>query len=169
MTAIRYVTGDATYPLGDGPKIIAHVVNDQGGWGRGFVVALSRRWSQPEEMYRMWAAMPRPLPAFAAGGLGSFELGHVQYVDIEPDLKVANMLAQHGIRHSSTAPRALDYEALARCLDDLTEAALMSGSSVHMPRIGTGLGGGLWSVIEEKIRDTLCFDGVPVTVYDLPE
>ncbi|MFF4223553.1 hypothetical protein ACFYZH_11940 [Streptomyces abikoensis] len=35
--AIEYVRGDATCPQGDGPKVICHVVNDAGGWGRGFV------------------------------------------------------------------------------------------------------------------------------------
>ncbi len=43
MTEIRYVTGDATRPVGDGDKIIVHVCNDIGGLGRGFVAALSKR------------------------------------------------------------------------------------------------------------------------------
>ena len=46
--AIRYVIGDATAPEGEGPKVIVHVCNDIGGWGRGFVVALSKRWDKPE-------------------------------------------------------------------------------------------------------------------------
>jgi hypothetical protein len=32
--AIRYVEGDATTPLGTGPKIIVHVFNDIGRWAR---------------------------------------------------------------------------------------------------------------------------------------
>ncbi|HJK89231.1 MAG TPA: hypothetical protein RMH85_21120 [Polyangiaceae bacterium LLY-WYZ-15_(1-7)] len=51
---IDYVVGDATRPGGDGPKIIVHVCNDVGGWGRGFVTALSKRWAAPEEAYRAW-------------------------------------------------------------------------------------------------------------------
>ncbi|MEV6001124.1 Appr-1-p processing protein, partial [Streptomyces griseomycini] len=27
-----------------GVKVIAHVCNDIGGWGKGFVLAVSRRW-----------------------------------------------------------------------------------------------------------------------------
>lgn len=53
-TVISYVTGDATHPHGQGPKVICHVCNDIGGWGRGFVLALSRRWPQPEADYRAW-------------------------------------------------------------------------------------------------------------------
>ena len=34
--------------------IIAHVCNDVGGWGSGFVVARSAKWSKPEAAYRRW-------------------------------------------------------------------------------------------------------------------
>jgi O-acetyl-ADP-ribose deacetylase (regulator of RNase III) len=40
-------------------------------------------------------------------------------------------------------------------------------ASVAMPRIGCGLAGGTWEEIEPIIRDTLCAQGVSVTVYDL--
>ena len=46
---IAYTTGDATAPEGDGPKIIVHVCNDVGGWGRGFVMAISKRWPEPAD------------------------------------------------------------------------------------------------------------------------
>ena len=51
---ITYQIGDATRPIGDGPKIIAHVCNDAGGWGKGFVVAVSRRWPQSGQRYPGW-------------------------------------------------------------------------------------------------------------------
>ncbi|MBV8077676.1 MAG: Appr-1-p processing protein, partial [Planctomycetaceae bacterium] len=40
MATIRYLRGDATQPQATGPRIIAHLCNDQGGWGQGFVAAL---------------------------------------------------------------------------------------------------------------------------------
>ncbi|GHA76937.1 Appr-1-p processing protein [Streptomyces termitum] len=54
MREIAYVRGDATAPRGRGTRIIAHVCNDRGGWGKGFVLALSRRWPEPEAAYRRW-------------------------------------------------------------------------------------------------------------------
>src|SRR4029077_13113334 len=54
MTSIEYLRGDATCPQARGVKIIAHVCNDLGRWGKGFVLALSRRWAQPERAYRDW-------------------------------------------------------------------------------------------------------------------
>ena len=54
MSGIRYVRGDATVPSAKGVKLIAQVCNDLGGWGKGFVLAVSRRWPGPEAAYRAW-------------------------------------------------------------------------------------------------------------------
>ncbi|WP_422664384.1 hypothetical protein [Streptomyces mirabilis] len=40
MSEIMYVRGDAATPSAKGVKLIAHVCNDIGGWGKGFVLAL---------------------------------------------------------------------------------------------------------------------------------
>ena len=42
MTEINYLKGDATQPHSQGTKIIVHVCNDLGGWGKGFVLAISK-------------------------------------------------------------------------------------------------------------------------------
>jgi O-acetyl-ADP-ribose deacetylase (regulator of RNase III) len=153
---LRYLTGDATAPQGDGAKIIAHVCNDQGGWGAGFVLALSARWAEPEARYRSWCASG-----------DSFELGMCQLVSVEPDVWVANMVAQHAYKSPSN-PVAVRYDALATCLDKLAGRALELQASVHMPRIGAGLAGGDWNRIERVIEDTLVKAGVNCVVYDLP-
>lgn len=51
---ILYIKGDATAPIGSGVKVITHICNDIGGWGKGFVLALSKKWKMPEEAYRQW-------------------------------------------------------------------------------------------------------------------
>ncbi|MFF4417118.1 macro domain-containing protein [Streptosporangium sp. NPDC001559] len=153
---ISYTTGDATNPQGPGPKIVAHVCNDIGAWGRGFVTAVSRRWPEPEATYRAW---------HQSGG--GFELGAIRLVPVEPDLWVANMIGQHGIRRRGhSAP--IRYDALERCLSRLRDEAMILHASVHMPRIGAGLAGGSWDRIEPLILTQLTGHGVAVTVYDLP-
>lgn len=155
---ITYLTGDATQPVGDGNKIIAHVCNDVGGWGRGFVVALSKRWAPPEEQYRSWAK--GLLVAFPA-----FSLGNVAFVPIEPAIMVANMIAQHDTKWMNGKP-PIRYEALKECLSKVSDVAIDFQSSVHMPRIGCGLAGGDWSIVEKLINETLT--NVKTYVYDLP-
>jgi hypothetical protein len=54
MAKVNYIVGDATNPQTKGNKIIVHVCNDIGGWGKGFVLAISKRWKQPEQQYRAW-------------------------------------------------------------------------------------------------------------------
>jgi O-acetyl-ADP-ribose deacetylase (regulator of RNase III) len=159
---IRYTIGDATDPQGDGQKIIAHVCNDEGKWGSGFVVALSKRNPVPENCYRLWHRK--------AVYLGTpFELGEVQVVNFGEGVWVANMIAQRGVRHSVDAPRAVRYGALRSALIKLADYSHLGLGvpSVHMPRIGCGLGGGTWDEIEPIIQDTLVSRGIDVTVYDL--
>ena len=153
MSQITYVTGDATDPVGAGTKIIAHVCNDYGGWGAGFVKAVSRRWPEPEASYRNH---------YRTYGL---DLGDVQYIPVADSLWVANMVAQHGYGIREPAIR---YGTLRECLYRLGTFALHRGASVHMPRIGCGLAGGQWSEVEPIIQDELCARDIPVTVYDLP-
>lgn len=152
---ITYLTGDATAPREDGPKIIAHVCNDSGGWGRGFVVALSKRWPGPEADYRAWARAGAP----------TFALGAAKLVQVEADLWVANMVAQHGTRASKARP-PIRYDALRSALLVVAREASERSASVHMPRIGCGLAGGRWEEVEPIIRETLGAAEVATFVYD---
>jgi len=156
MIQITYLKGDATIPQSAGQCIICHICNDVGGWGKGFVLAISKRWPGPESQYRSWH-----LQGEAAG----FRLGAIQLVRVEPTVTVANMIAQHGIRPSAGAP-PIRYDALRQCLDELARQAVALGASVHMPRIGCGLAGGTWPEVEAIVEATLAAAAVPVYVYD---
>ena len=155
---IQYVLGDATYPVGESPRVIVHVCNDMGGWGRGFVLAISSRWSEPEQDYRDW---------FDEGPRGDFRLGAVRFVEVEPSLWVANLIGQHKTRPIKNAP-PIRYEALREGLRTVRQFCKSNQASVHMPRIGCGLAGGRWKTVSAIIEDELITQGIPVTVYDLP-
>ncbi|MEU2429293.1 macro domain-containing protein [Streptomyces sp. NPDC007861] len=156
MSGITYVRGDATAPQGKGVKLIAHVCNDLGGWGKGFVVALSRRWPEPEAVYRRWHRE-------RAGN--DFGLGAVQFVQVGPYTWVANMVGQRGMRTGSKGV-PVRYEAMDKALGAVADKAVELGASVHMPRIGCGLAGGTWARVEPLIAERLVARGVAVTVYD---
>lgn len=155
---IQYVAGDATQPQGDGPKVIVHCCNDQGAWGKGFVLALSQRWPEPERQYRAWSAGGRAQP---------FALGEVQFVPVTSDLWVANLIGQHGIRRQGGQP-PIRYEALRAGFQRVASFAREHGASAHMPRLGAGLAGGDWTIISQLLEEELIDRGIPVTVYDLP-
>jgi O-acetyl-ADP-ribose deacetylase (regulator of RNase III) len=155
---INYVVGDATDPQGDGPKVIVHICNDVGAWGKGFVLAISRKWSAPENSYRAWFRGEEALP---------LALGQVQFVQVEPILWIANLIGQHNIRSHDRRP-PIRYEAIHQGLAKVAQFAQEVGASIHMPRIGTGLAGGNWDEIVPIIQNELIFKEIPVTVYDLP-
>ena len=166
---ITYVTGDATWPVGDGPKVIAHIVNDEGRWGSGFVLALDKLSPVPRENYKDWHER------HVDGWVGAyFELGYVGFArvrgsaDPSGSLVVANMIAQRGTGKDPDGRPCIRYGALGRCLKYLGDGCSTSGETIHMPRIGAGLAGGDWNIIERLIIENVCAAGVPVTVYDLP-
>jgi len=157
MSGIAYLVGDATKPEVNGNKIIAHICNDVGAWGAGFVLALSKRWKEPEKDYLRW---------FREGKGADFKLGQTRFVKVEGDIWVANMIAQRGIKPVGGVP-PIRYEAVEECLKMVAEKAEELNASVLMPRIGCGLAGGRWDKVEPLIKSTLIEKDIPVYVYDL--
>jgi O-acetyl-ADP-ribose deacetylase (regulator of RNase III) len=166
---IQYLKGDATRPIGEGSKCIMHIANTAGGWGRGFVVSLSKRWTGPEEQYRKWYR-DQTHPRF-----GVFALGNVGWVIVEPELWVANMIAQVGYGRSGnqqhkTGKEAslppIRYNALRTCLTKVAEVAKSTESTIHAPRIGCNLSGGSWDSVEPLIQETM--HDLQVFIYDFP-
>jgi len=154
---IKYVKGDATKPQGNGMKIVAHVDNDVGGWGRGFVLAVSKRWKVAETSYREW---------YKNRNTNDFSLGAVQFVHVQDDVYVANMVGQHGVYEQDGIP-PIRYDALRSCLKKVCDFAKGHNASIHSPRFGAGLAGGSWDEIEKLIIEELVNRGVEVTIYEL--
>jgi O-acetyl-ADP-ribose deacetylase (regulator of RNase III) len=168
---ITFLTGDATLPARHAAErlLIAHVVNDEGKWGRGFVKELSKRDPRPEAEYRDWHAKA----SLARRSI----LGHVQVVPYSPlgprsssfNTWVANMCAQRGWRRGEGDPQALDEHSLTWCLRDVARWVNQHQyDRVVMPRIGAGLGGAAWADVRKIIEAELCEQDVHVTVYSLP-
>jgi len=160
-SSVRYVTGDATAPEGDGLKIIAHCCNNIGLWGAGFVLSLSKKWDRPEAEYRGWHERTG----------GDLPLGAMQLVPVEPDVYIANLVGQHGVRAAKGGEMPIRYEAISKGFRLITQYALAHREkkvSVHMPRLGCALAGGSWAKVEPLIDVHFVANGILVTVYDWP-
>lgn len=162
---LRYVVGDATHPEGDGPRVIVHCVNSLGAWGAGFVLALSRRWVEPERQYKELAA------SFG----GRIPLGATQIVHVEEGLVVANLVGQEGVGHAADGTPPIRCPAIRTGLGQVREhamrwaaSAFRRRASIHMPRMGAGLAGGDWDRVAHLVHDELVERGLDVTVYDIP-
>ncbi|BDD09493.1 Appr-1-p processing protein [Fulvitalea axinellae] len=156
MEEIKYIKGDATSPQGKGVKVIVHICNNIGGWGKGFVLAISKRWKEPEANYRKW---------HRERAKNDFELGNVQIVQVEKYIHIVNLIGQQGIKTGSKGV-PVRYEAIEAGLEKVALFAIENEASVHMPRIGCGLAGGKWNQIEPLIEKTLLAQDIQVTVYD---
>ena len=160
---ITYIKGDATKPVvnpinlnyyndnHNDNQLIIHICNNIGKWGLGFVLALSKRWKEPEMMYK---------------SLNQYQLGTTQFVKIpNTNITVANMIAQNGINNKySKKICRVDYEGLKKCLQQVNSYVLENKCSIHMPKIGTGLAYGDWSIIENLIKNTID-NNINVYVY----
>jgi len=119
---------------------IAHVVNNKARYGRGFVVELGKRYPETKPTYLNWFSHGPKLGDTLIASAASADGSHSVYV--------AHMLAQDGV---GTDKRRIHYGALAKCLTELAEY----NTDIYMPRIGAGLAGGDWKVIEELIETLL--------------
>lgn len=154
--SIEYIVGDLFDSIeNDKPTVIAHVCNDQGAWGAGFVVPLGMKYPIARNAYLAWHKegvwTPELENQFTGssieGGYDDFKQGLVQLVKINDNLYVANMVAQNlGGR------RPLNYLSLAKCLGIVNDTC--QGFDILCPRFGAGLAGGDWYVIECLIQDT---------------
>lgn len=154
---LYYIIGNALKPVKK-PAAILHVCNDIGGWGAGFVVAISQIDKRPEQAYRRWFAEGR-----SAGYPEPFTLGNIQSVPIKDGITIVNMIGQHGTAPQNGIP-PIRYEALESCLSKVY-SKIKTGGTVHMPRIGAGLAGGDWEKIEGIIKKNMTVD---TFVYTLP-
>ena len=153
---IKYVKGDVTNPYQvEGRKILVHVCNDIGLAGAGVIVAIKRKWPEAIKEYQRWFRSRK-----------GFELGRVQFIKVEDDIVVCNMIGQKGVR-SRGNQKPIRYSAIEDCLGKVCEGALRNEATIICPRFGCGLAGGSWNRIEEIIEEKLCKKGVQVVVYDL--
>lgn len=160
LDQITYYKGDVLEGITenniDETRILLHICNNRGGWGAGFVLALSKKWKQPEMEYR--ECFRKKI---------NFELGKIQPVKIEDNIHVVNMVAQNGYRTVNN-PTPLDYNALSECLNTvmvwIDENNFIS-PVIYCPKIGTGLSGGDWEHIKQILQNEL--SEIPIRVYEL--
>ncbi|EGD34062.1 MULTISPECIES: macro domain-containing protein [unclassified Capnocytophaga] len=152
---IHYLKADATLAQTEGKIIITHICNDIGAWGKGFVLALSRRWKTPEKQYKDWYKQRE-----------GFHLGAVQFVQVTENIWVANIIGQHKIYEEKGLP-PIRYNAVKEALQKVAAFAIEKQASIQMPRMGCGLAGGSWENIEPIIEQTLLQNDIEVFVCDI--
>jgi hypothetical protein len=167
----KIIIGDATKPILRPNEIalIPHVCNTLGGWGAGFVLALSKEFGDlPKEKYlKQIGLFPNKMD----------RLGKVSFTKMkEKRVIVANMIAQNGYMNKGNS-RPLRYDALVQCmklvaqqieyLNDINNSEQYF--TIHTCKFGSDLAGGNWEFIECLIEDIWINAGIDVTIYEFEE
>lgn len=137
-------------------RIICHVVNNKGGFGKGFAASLAKKYPVVKNKYKEWYGMS------LLYGDNKFKLGSLKEVVINDNLTIINMLCQDGYA-SRLHPTVIDYLALEMCLEQIK--LVKPKFEIWMPKIGSGLAGGDWNKIEEIIERVLI--DRKVIIYEL--
>lgn len=131
--------------------VIMQQVNCKNAYGAGISGQISRLYPAVYQDYRASFSGRRPSDLF----------GSVRFIQVTPDLVVANAYTQFGFGNS--AKTGIVYTDMNRLVNAIALVAKQFGH-VYVPyRIGCGLAGGSWPDLCDRIRD------LPVTVVKRPE
>lgn len=139
--------------------IIVHGCNAQGVMGSGVAKAIRAKYHDCFDMYRFhheaytlvlgdivwWCAV-------APDG------------DFGNDLYIANAITQE---FYGTDRRHVNYWAIANTFKEIFRQANAVKATVHFPKIGAGLGGGDWNIIEQIINDCDPYNKVQKICWEL--
>lgn len=117
--------------------IIAHGCNCQGVMGSGVALAVKNKYPVAFEKYldTVYDQIDR-----------SDLLGSYHIVPVGPGLWVANMFTQE--IYGGDGQKYVSYDAIDACFVNIQT----NGHVLNIPKIGAGLGGGSWNVIESIIE-----------------
>jgi O-acetyl-ADP-ribose deacetylase (regulator of RNase III) len=155
VPGITYVHGNAAEPRGEGPRILAHVVNDR-----------AKRWGGLGLARDLKQAFPHAHEAYLDWQQGRRHLGQCHFTELEDGLLLCSMVAQRN--YGADKRQRLSYVHLRLCLAELATRADEDQAGVQMPLIGTGQAGGDWATIRDLVLEQLTAKGISVTVYVLP-
>jgi O-acetyl-ADP-ribose deacetylase (regulator of RNase III) len=138
-------------------NIIGHGCNAMGAFGSGVAGLIGRFFPDARKAY-MEKYYEKDL-----------KLGDVHFVTLNTPYNnvkvIANMITQQ--YYGNDGAKYVSYAACERAFNKLFKYADANKMSVGMPKIGAGLGGGDWNLIEEKLKSCLKNYDVTVKVYYL--
>ena len=136
-------------------NFICHQVNCQGRMGSGIAKQIRDRWSEVYTNYIRIATTHM---------LGKVQILYIEDANI-PRQCVVNMFSQENYGYDGA--RYTSYDAFWNCLNELKNQ-IPKGATIAFPyKIGCGLGGANWEIIEKMID--IVFKDYGVFIYKLED
>lgn len=143
---IRYITGDLV-KQSDEFEVIAHCANCYCTMGSGIAPQIK-------------AKFPEAYAADCATQKGDInKLGTISYTENTTPI-IVNLYGQYDYTGRRSGKMDLDYNAIRSALKLMKEK--FSGKRFGMPKIGSGLAGGDWSIIEKIIEEEMMGEYVTI-------
>ena len=160
---LNEIKGDIFNWIKDG-GIICHQTNYFGVMGAGIAAAIRHKLLSHEK-YAEYVELCR------MGGRTL--LGHVQYLECGDGITVANCFCQDDGRASANSPNSAytitRYYEMKRCLIDIRSKAKLEGKRVFIPyKIGCGIAGGDWGMVQSIIKDVFGKSPVDAVIVRRP-
>ena len=160
---LNEIKGDIFNWVKDG-GIICHQTNYFGVMGAGIAAAIRHKlltnaqYAKYVELCRMG---------------GRTLLGHVQYLECDGGITVANCFCQDDGRADANRPNAdytiTRYYEMKRCLIDIRSKAKLEGKRVYIPyKMGCGIAGGDWGTVLFIFKDVFGKSPVDAVIVRRP-
>jgi len=122
--------------------VIIHGCNAQGVMGSGVALALRNAYPSVYDGY------------IRTKNYMGLRLGSVSIVNVTPKLKVVNLISQEFYGRDSLV-QYVDYDAIKEGFRKAYNHLLPHNPKIHIPKIGSGLGGGDWDIISKIIEEQM--------------
>lgn len=136
-------------------KYIGHGVNCQNVMGSGVAKALYEKFPEVKERYHSYCDWAKER--------GEDVLGNTISV-LSKDKFIYNLFTQ--FNYGYDGKKYVNYAAIVLCFDKLKMIKHRFDGPIAIPKIGCGLAGGDWNIVEQLINDTVG-DELEIWVYEL--
>jgi O-acetyl-ADP-ribose deacetylase (regulator of RNase III) len=146
MPIVRKVKGNLLDMFAEGEvRLIAHGANCMNVMGAGIAKQIAERFPVALEVDNKF-----PLPPLYR--LGDYSVAQVTFTDAVGDPMGTGTILNFYTQ--LTPGKAFEYAALKSCLKKLSNEAIANGQYIELavPRIGAGIGGGDWEIIEKLLE-----------------
>ena len=169
---LKYKVGDLIVAAQTGEvSVIAHGCNCFNTMGSGIAPQIAQKWPEAKR-----------IDALTVKGDVS-KLGDFTMAPVSSTLHVYNLYSQYNYTGRRKGIMDLNYDALRSSLKkmafNVTQSLIFSSLRtqgfnrdnlfIGLPKIGAGLAGGNWEIIEKIITEELVDQGFNVTIYVLTE
>lgn len=150
MAIVKYIQGDI---VDTDIKVIAHGVNCQNTMGSGVAKVLYTKWPEVKNGYHEYCGnIPK-----------EDRLGTIDMLTLKDyDKVILNCFTQYNYGYQDKL--LVSYDAIHKCFEEISQYCY----KIAIPKIGCGLAGGNWEIVEKIINDATR-DNCDVYVYYLKD